>query len=124
MSHYILISQKPGRNNYSPSYNCGFLTAGSVFFHKSGQIWELEGIPKPIQFFGIRMIDRYKVGNFTKEELNSRNYFELPYLHFGRRGKVWYCSSDGSRRIRLKWRRCSLTEIRLRQILDSENGSP
>lgn len=115
MSYYILISPK-----YSPSCNCGFVSAGSIFFHKSGQIWELEGIPKPIRFFGIRMIDRFKVGNFTEKELNGENYLELPYLLFEKRGKVWYCSSDGSRRIRLRWRRCSLTEIRLRQIINSD----
>lgn len=118
MSYYILISV---RDPYTPSYNCGFVTGGSIFFHKSGQIWELEGVPVPKKLFGIRMTDRYKAGNFTEEELSTKNIFRLPYLHFGKRGAVWYCSSDGSERTRLRWRRCSLTEIRLRQIIDSDN---
>lgn len=119
MSYYILVPTEPSQDRYIPSYSCGFIAAGSVFFHKSTQIWELMGIPRPIEFFGIRIKPgRYKVGNFTKEELEAKNIFSREYLHFGKRGEVWYC---GSKRIRLKWRRCSLTEIRLRQILDDDN---
>lgn len=126
MPYYILVPTEPSQDQYIPSYSYGFIAAGSVFFHKSGQIWELVGVPRPIiKFFGIRIRPGfYKVGNFTEEELKRENIFRREYLHFGERGEVWwYCSGGGSRRIRLKWRRCSLTEIRLRQIMGSENDS-
>lgn len=120
MSYYILVPTDPHQDPYVPSYNCGFITAGSVFFHKSSQIWEIVGIPRPIDFFGLMIKPGfYKAGNFTEKELR-RNYFTKNYLHFGKRGEAWYCSSDGSKRIRLRWRRCSLTEIRLRQIINSD----
>lgn len=122
MTYYISTSTVFTPDSYIPSYNLGFIAAGSVFFHKSTQIWELQGIPRPIEFFGIRIKPGfYKVGNFTEKEL-ERNIFAKEYLHFGNRGKVWYCSSTGSMEIRLRWRRCSLTEIRLRQILEDEHG--
>ena len=121
MPYYILTTTYPNQDSYISSYSYGFIAAGSVFFHKSGQIWELVGVPRPIEFFGIRIRPGfYKVGNFTEEELKEKNLFSREYLHFGERGEVWYC---GSIRIRLRWRRCSLTEIRLRQILEDHNDN-
>ena len=120
MTYYISTpTTESAPDRYIPSYNRGFIAAGSVFFHKSSQIWELQGIPRPIEFFGIRVKPGlYKVGNFTEKEL-EKNIFAREYLHFGNRGEVWYCSSTGSKKIRLRWRRCSLTEVRLRQILEN-----
>ena len=122
--HYVRIPKNKGRG-YVPSYSDGFVTAGSVFFHKSGQIWELLGFPEGHPDIRGEIVNRtedcclYKVGNFTQRE-KDLSFPDTMILEFGQRGKVTVTMRDSKDPpIRLKWRRCSLAEIRLREVMEA-----
>lgn len=123
-NHYILVPKDKGRG-YVPSYSQGFVTAGSLFFHKSGQIWELLGIPKNNTFIKaeragkVNGCDLRKVGNFSQRE-KDLSFPDLLILEFGPGSKVTATTRDSKKPpIHLKWRRCSLAEIRLREVIES-----
>lgn len=123
-NYYILISKDKGRG-YVPSYSKGFVTAGSLFFHKSGQIWELLGIPKSHKIIKAERAGEtkdyhlHKVGNFTQHEKDV-SFPDVLILEFGPRGKVTATTRDSKEApIRLRWRRCSMAEIRLREVIES-----
>ena len=101
-NHYILVSQDEPVKRYIPSYSRGFITAGSIFFHKSGQIWEL-------------------IGNPSEEELNT-SLWDILHLRFGPGSKVVALRRGSDEAIRLRWRRCSLAEIRLREVMEEIEG--
>lgn len=122
--HYIRIPKNTGMG-YVPSYSEGFITAGSVFFHKSGQIWELLGFPKGHTEIRAEILNPtkdfyvHRVGNFTQQEKDF-SFPEVMILEFGQRGKVTVTMRDSKNPpIRLKWRRCSLAEIRLREVMEA-----
>lgn len=47
----IILVKDTGSQVYIPSYCCAFTVNGRVFQNKSGQIWELTGLPTgPIVF--------------------------------------------------------------------------
>lgn len=127
-NHYIMVGYGGPRRRYIPSYSRGFVTADSLFFHKSGQIWELVGLPEEWSIYGG---DQYvlpnsrmaiiKVGNYTKEQLDTSFSWSL-HLRFGPGSKVVAVRRDSDEVIRLKWRRCSLAEIKLREILEEIGG--
>lgn len=122
-NHYIMMGMD-GEMRYIPSYSRGFIAAGSIFFHKSGQIWELMGLPKDWSVYGGNRtsllnsgISIVKVGNYTKKELDTSSHDTL-HLRFGPGSKVVAVRRDSDEVIRLKWRRCSLAEIELRELLE------
>lgn len=122
--HYIRIPKNTGMG-YVPSYSEGFVTAGSVFFHKSGQIWELLGFPKGHKEIRAEILNPtkdfyvHRVGNFAQRE-KDLSFPGAMILEFGQRGKVTVTMRDSKNPpIRLKWRRCSLAEIRLREVMEA-----
>ena len=122
--HYIRIPKNTGRG-YVPSYSDGFVTAGSVFFHKSGQIWELLGFPKGHTEIRAEIVNQtedcyvLRVGNFTQRE-KDLSFPDVMILEFGQRGKVTVTMRDSKDPpIHLRWRRCSLAEIRLREVMEA-----
>lgn len=136
-NHYILVSQDEPVNRYIPSYSRGFITAGSIFFHKSGQIWELIGLPEIWSIYAKYQaslsnpkINLVKVGNSSEEELNTSfgSVLHLRFgpgvlhLRFGPGSKVVALRRGSDEAIRLRWRRCSLAEIRLREVVKEIEG--
>ena len=126
-NHYILVAQNEPVKRYIPSYSRGFITAGSIFFHKSGQIWELIGLPEKWSIYAKYQaslsspkIHLFKVGNSSEEELNL-SLWDL-HLRFGPGSKVVALRRGSDRVIRLRWRRCSLAEIRLREVMEEIEG--
>ena len=126
-NHYIMIGMDGNQRRYIPSYSRGFITAGCLFFHKSGQIWELVGLPKEWTIYGKDQTSLpnsrtviVKVGNSTKQELFS-SFPGTLHLRFGPGSKVVALRSD-SDEVKLKWRRCSLAEIRLREMMEEIEG--
>lgn len=102
--------------------------AGCLFFHKSGQIWELMGLPKEWSIYGgdqttlpnSRTII-IKVGNSTKQQLEN-SFPGTLHLRFGPVSKVVAIRGDSDEVLKLKWRRCSLAEIRLREMMEEIEG--
>lgn len=127
-NHYIMMGMDGKERRYIPSYSRGFIAAGGLFFHKSGQIWELVGLPEEWSIYGgdqtILPNSRMaiiKVGNYTKKELDT--FFPgVLHLRFGPGSKVVAIRSGSDEVIKLKWRRCSLAEIRLREMLEEICG--
>ena len=122
-NYYIRIPRDKGRG-YVSSYSGGFVAAGSLFFHKSGQIWELLGTPKDAIIKAERGGEVngcyvHKVGNFTQREKEVA-FPTVLILEFGPGSKVTATTRDSNDPpIRLKWRRCSLAEIRLREVIEA-----
>ena len=129
-NHYILVSQDEPVKRYIPSYSRGFITAGSIFFHKSGQIWELIGLPEEWSIYATKChqaslsnsrVNLVKVGNSSEEELNT-SLGDILHLRFGPGSKVVALRRGSDEAIRLRWRRCSLAEIRLREVMKEIEG--
>ena len=129
-NHYIMMGMDGKERRYIPSYSRGFIAAGGLFFHKSGQIWELVGLPKEWSVYSERKdctvlpnsrMAIIKVGNYTKEQLDT--FFPgVLHLRFGPGSKVVAIRSGSDEVIKLKWRRCSLAEIKLREMLEEICG--
>lgn len=127
-NHYILVAQDEPVKRYIPSYSRGFITAGSIFFHKSGQIWELIGLPEEWSIYAKYQaslsnsrVNLVKVGNSSKEELNT-SLWDILHLRFGPGSKVVALRRGSDEAIKLRWRRCSLAEIRLREVMEEIEG--
>ena len=127
-NHCILVSQDKPVKRYIPSYSRGFITAGSIFFHKSGQIWELIGLPEEWSIYAKHQaplsnpkINLVKVGNSSEEELNL-SLWDILHLRFGPGSKVVALRRGSDEASRLRWRRCSLAEIRLREVMKEIEG--
>ena len=120
---YYLRLLTTGENKYVPSYTDGFLVDRSLFFHKSGQIWELVGLPKEWSIYAggttplLPGVVRVKIGNFSKRHLET-SFPNLLHLRFGPDSKVVAVKRDSNEVIRLRWRRCSLAEIHLREMME------
>ena len=123
-NHYIMMRVDQPERRYIPSYSRGFVTAGCLFFHKSGQIWELVGLPKEWTIYGGNHTTLpnsrtviVKVGNSTNLQLKN-SFPGTLHLRFGPGSKVVAVRSGSDEVIRLRWKRCSLAEIRLREIME------
>lgn len=125
-NYYIMLPKNSTNTNrgYVPSYSRGFVTASSLFFHRSGQIWELLGLPKDCTIKAemtseAKTYTLHKVGNFTERE-KSLTFSSVWALEFGPKGKVTASTCESKEPpIQLKWRRCSIAEIRLREVIGS-----
>lgn len=123
-NYYIMMGLDEPTRRYIPSYSRGFIAAGCLFFHKSGQIWELVGLPKEWSIYGgdqtvlpNSRMSIVKVGNSTKIQLET-SFSQVLHLRFGPGSKVVAIRRDSNEVIRLKWRRCSMAEIRLREVIE------
>lgn len=127
MNYYLLRHSHhedyKSRGGYIPSYSRGFITAGSLFFHKSGQIWELVGLPKSFWLYCEN--DCYvnngktvlvKVGNFP-QRAREIMFPDAWMLRFGPRSKVVALRRDSDEVLRLRWRRVSLAEVKAREMM-------
>ena len=126
--YYVMMGLDEPTRRYIPSYSRGFVTAGSLFFHKSGQIWELVGLPKEWSIYGRDQtvlpnsrMSIVKVGDSTKMQLET-SFPDVLHLRFGPGSKVVAFRRDSDEVIRLRWRRCSLAEIRLREMMEEIEG--
>lgn len=118
----LLQSGKSGRH-YIPSYNCGFVLDGSIFFHKSGQIWEVTGLPKEwtlqskyseyLSYLGKYMVSKM----YPVPPGISVASMTLTYV----RGKLHLKDESTGELTRLGWRRVSMAEILIRQQFGTDS---
>lgn len=114
----LILLQAWGRSrHYIPSYNCGFVLDGSIFFHKSGQIWEITGLPKE---WTLRSKYSEYLSHFGKYMANTvyplpPGYPDLCYSLTYVRGKLYLKDGNTGELTRLGWRRVPMAEILIRQ---------
>lgn len=108
-----------------PTYDCGFSLGGSLYFHKSGQLWELMGVPLGVKLRAEKLGEgvewnartlAFKLNNFSADYLSCKPNPPPPtYLHF-QGSKAFLIDDEKGTKTRLRWRHVSQAELAIKEI--------